>query len=47
MRRGPLPLSAHVARRAGGPNLNKKKAKIRRLTKEEMIFLRVFGKWVT
>ena len=22
MRRGPLPLSAHVARRAGGPNLN-------------------------
>ena len=23
MRRGPLPLSAHVARRAGGPKLNK------------------------
>ena len=23
MRRGPLPLSAHVARRAGGPNFNK------------------------
>ena len=23
MRRGPLPLSAHVARRAGGPRLNK------------------------